>query len=135
MFDGVPATVRNKAAVAGAGRWLDELPTLVAELEREWSFTVGPSYQDATEAFVAPVEFDGGGLAVLKLLVPRGGRDAANEITALRLADGTGCARLLRHDVERGALLLERLGPSLSTLDVPLISRHEILCAVAGKHR
>jgi len=133
MFDGVPATVRNKAIVAGAHQWLDDLPALVSDLEREWAFTVGPSYQDATEAFVAPVEFDGGGPAVLKLLVPRGRDDAANEITVLRLAGGTGCARLLREDVGRGALLLERLGPSLSTLDLPLTVRHEILCAVASQ--
>ena len=51
--------------------------------------------------------------AVLKLIVPRGGDAAAHEATALRLAGGEGCARLLREDLERGALLLEKLGRSL----------------------
>ena len=50
--------------------------------------------------------------AVLKLIVPRGGDAAAREATALRLAGGEGCARLLREDLERGALLLEKLGRS-----------------------
>jgi streptomycin 6-kinase len=133
MIDGVPATVRAKADVAGAQRWLADLPDLVAELERDWSITVGPPYQDATEAFVAPTAGPDGGLAVLKLLVPRGDDNAANEITALRLAGGTGCARLLRDDVTRGALLVERLGPSLSTLDLPIGTRHEILCTAASQ--
>jgi hypothetical protein len=38
----------------------------------------------------------------------------------LRLAGGSGCARLLRADVPRGALLLERLGRSLHELALPL---------------
>jgi streptomycin 6-kinase len=48
-----PPVVRNKALAAGAARWLDELPGLIAGLEREWGITVGPPYPDATEAFVA----------------------------------------------------------------------------------
>src|SRR5436305_5877009 len=71
--------------------------------------------------------------AVLKLIVPREGDDAANEIAALRLAGGEGCARLLREDVERGALLVERLGRSLSELGLPIDRRHEILVAVAAR--
>jgi streptomycin 6-kinase len=40
---------------------------------------------------------------------------------------------LLRADVDRGALLLERLGPSLFDLGVPIRERHEILCATAAR--
>jgi streptomycin 6-kinase len=69
--------------------------------------------------------------AVLKLVVPRAEAAALNEITALRLTDGQGCARLLRSDVGRGALLLERLGRSLSELQLPVKRRHAILCSVA----
>jgi hypothetical protein len=35
--EGVPAVVRNNAVAAGAAAWLDELPALLAHLEREWS--------------------------------------------------------------------------------------------------
>ena len=38
---------------------------------------------------------------------------------------------LLRDDPGRGALLLERLGPSLYDLGLPVEERHEILCATA----
>jgi streptomycin 6-kinase len=50
---------------------------------------------------------------VLKLMIPRPGDHARHEITVLRLAAGDGCARLLRADEPRGALLLERLGRPL----------------------
>lgn len=131
-FD-VPAVVRNKAAALGASAWLDALPSLVALLEQEWSFTVGAVFADATEALVTAAVLSDGTPAVLKLLVPRSSDAARHEITVLRLAGGTGCARLLRADETRGALLLERLGRSLHELALPIGRRHEILCTAASR--
>ena len=56
------------------------MPELVGALAEEWSLTVGRVFADGTEALVAEA----------------------------RCADGT--AAVLREDVARGALLLERLG-------------------------
>jgi streptomycin 6-kinase len=128
----VPATVRSTARSVGADDWLAGLPALVEALERDWDMTVGPPYEDATEAYVAPATLAGGDPAVLKLMVPRAqGRHAGNEMTVLRLADGQGCVRLLRHDEGTGAMLLERLGQSMYRLRLPIEERHEILCQVA----
>lgn len=129
----VPAVVRNKALAAGAARWLADLPELVAHLEREWSITVGRAYEEATEAFVTDATLADGTPAVLKLLIPRDGDDTGNEATVLRLANGEGCVRLLRADAARDALLLERLGRSLSRLGLPIRRRHEILGDTAAK--
>jgi len=129
----VPPVVFNKAHAVGAAQWVRDLPELVAGLEREWSITVGRPYQDATEAFVAEATQRDGSAAVLKLVVPREGDAAQHEITALRLTDGEGCARLLRADPARGALLLERLGRSLVELGLPIGRRHEILCSAAAR--
>jgi streptomycin 6-kinase len=154
----VPAVVRNKAVALGASAWLGALPGLVAELAEDWGFTVGAVFGDATEAFVAEVFLTAtstagarqadGAPAVLKLLIPRpaGGAPSSpagmpglstdvtrNEITALRMAGGSGCPRLLRSDESRGALLLERLGRSLHDLALPIGQRHEILCAAASR--
>lgn len=129
----VPETVRRKALAVGASQWLDALPSVLADLERDWSISVGSTYEEATEAFVAEAVLDGGVPAVLKVLVPRDRDAASNEITVLRLTDGAGCARLLRHDAARGALLLERLGRPLRELALPIRRRHEILCAVASR--
>jgi streptomycin 6-kinase len=125
----VPEVVRQKALGAGAASWLDDLPSLVASVEQEWSVAVGDAYSDSTEAFVAKATCEDGTPAVLKLLVPRSGDAAENEITVLRLTRGEGCVRLLRDDPARGALLLERLGPSLYELGQPIGRRHEILCS------
>jgi streptomycin 6-kinase len=126
----VPPAVRRKALVVGVPEWVDALPGLVAGLEREWSLRVGRVFPDATEALVAEVVLEGTTPAVLKLVVPQ--PDAArNEATVLRLAGGRGCVRLLRDDVARGALLLERLGPSLHDLRLPVERRHDVLLATA----
>lgn len=132
MFvDRVPEIVRKKALAVGAASWLDELPALVAELEREWAVTIGRPFAGGTEAFVAEATQADGTLAVMKLLIPRDGNAARNEITTLRLTQGKGCVKLLRDDVARGAMLLERLGVSLYELRLPLAERHEVLCAAA----
>jgi streptomycin 6-kinase len=129
----VPEPVRAKAVAAGAAGWLAELPGIVASLERDWGITVGRSYGDATEALVAEATRADGTPAVLKVLVPRAGNQARSEITFLELAGGRGCVSLLRADLGRSALLLERLGPSMSDLRLPLAQRHEALCAAAAK--
>jgi streptomycin 6-kinase len=128
----VPAVVRNKALVAGVPHWVDALPDLVAELEREWDIRVGRAYPDPTEAFVAAATLGDGTPAVLKLLVPRDRDAATNEITVLRLTAGEGCVQLLRGDASRGALLLERLGPSMHDLGLPIAQRHDLLADVAA---
>jgi streptomycin 6-kinase len=115
-----------------AAAWLDELPGLIADLERDWGISVGRPFTGATEAFVAEAAGPGPG-AVLKLMIPRPGDHAKNEITVLRLAGGDGCARLLRADEDRGALLIERLGSSLYDVGLPLARRLEIMCATASR--
>jgi streptomycin 6-kinase len=129
----VPDVVRENALAVGAGVWMETLLELLRSLEADWRITVGRAYPSATEAFVAEAACEDGPPAVLKVLVPRAGDAAANEITALRLADGEGCPRLLREDVSRGALLVERLGRPLYQLGIPVEQRHEILVSAAAR--
>jgi streptomycin 6-kinase len=127
----IPEVVRNKALAAGAARWLEDLPTLVEGLAAEWGLCVERPFADATEAFVAPATREDGTPVVIKVLVPRDEDVARHEIQALRLANGEGCARLLEADVERGALLLERLGRPMVQCGLRIDERHEILCDLA----
>jgi streptomycin 6-kinase len=94
----VPEVVRNRAIVTGSPAWLHGLPSLVAALEAEWGMEVGAAFGDSTEAFVASAVLRDGTPAVLKLLIPRSADIARHEITVLRMAGGSGCARLLRSD-------------------------------------
>jgi streptomycin 6-kinase len=129
----VPDPVAAKARQWGAGAWLAGLPDLVARLEERWSITVGAPFVDATEAWVAEAARANGERAVLKLIVPRPGGAARNEITALRLADGGACARLLDADEAADALLLDRLGPSIAGYGMPLDTRLKIFTSLAPR--
>jgi streptomycin 6-kinase len=125
--------VRNRAIAEGHRAWIDELPGMIHSLEHEWSITLGQSYEEGTEAFVADAVLADGTQAVLKVLVPRreGGFDD-HEATVLRLADGDGCPILYRNDADRGALLMERLGPSMFALSLPYEQRLPALCDAAA---
>jgi streptomycin 6-kinase len=129
----VPDVVRGKALLQGQGAWLDALPQLVAEVAGEWALTTGQVMEGGTEALVIAATGADGKQCVLKLLVPRAADLVAEEMTVLRLAGGDGCVQLLRHDAERGALLLERLGPSMAELAVPFAQRLPILCDLAAR--
>ena len=127
-FD-IPDLLRRTVASAGNESWLSELPDVVDSLAREWSLTIGSSLSGGHVALVVEATLADGTPAVLKIAVP--GQDIRPEALALRLADGRGCAKLLREDVGRKALLLERLGPVMSDLVADPASRHELLCDLA----
>ncbi len=131
MTTSIPAVVRNKAVALGAEQWLANLDDLIACICDDWDLTLGKTFEEGTEAFVAEAFCADGSQAVLKLLIPRYGDEAVNERLVLQLADGQGCATLLRYDAERSALLLERLGPSLYDLGLRYDDRLRILADTA----
>jgi streptomycin 6-kinase len=129
----LPDVVRNKATTLGATAWLDGLDALVEHLCSQWSLRLAATYAGGTEAYVAAATLPDGTECVLKVPIPRPDDAVANERTALRLADGEGCARLLAFDDTTGAMLIERLGRSLFELDYPIERRLEILSAAAQR--
>jgi streptomycin 6-kinase len=129
----LPPEVIARARAYGAERWLLELPDLIAGLERDWSVSVGRAYPGSTEAMVAEATLADGTPAVVKLCVPNRGDFTKDEITVLRLVNGEGCVKLLRADVERSAMLLERLGLPMSELNLAMEQRHELPCAAAER--
>jgi len=125
----IPDQVRRTVMAGGNGAWLDELPGVVDSLAQEWSLTIGTSLAGGHAALVVEVTLDDGTPAVLKIGVP--GRDVGQEAMMLRLANGVGCATLLREDLGRQALLLERLGAPMYDLVADPAKRHDLLCEVA----
>lgn len=130
MLD-IPDEVRNKVIAEGNSPWLDELPVVVESLAQEWSLAIGATLRGGHAALVVEATLADGTAAVLKVGVPGTQRDLAFEATALRLADGDGCASLLRVDLDRDALLLERLGAALYDVVPDPATRHDMLCDVA----
>jgi streptomycin 6-kinase len=105
------ALARNVVGAWGeAGRrWLADLPATLAGVARDWDLATGEPFELSYHYVVAATCGDGTP-AVLKLGVPTGD-SLAREAPALAAFGGCGAARLLRADLGRGALLLERVIP------------------------
>ena len=83
-----------------------ELEQAAREIASEWGLDLGPPYRLARYSFVAPA----GPGAVLKI-TPVEDDESDHEADALELWAGDGAVRLLRRDVGRRALLVERARP------------------------
>ena len=89
--------------------WLERVPRLVSECVDLWDLRLGEPYAAGAAGYTARVDLPDGTPAVLKLIYPH--REAEHEAAALEHLDGVGAVRLLAHDRERWALLLERCEP------------------------
>src|SRR5216683_2903381 len=125
----IPDRVRRRAlAVGEAGvAWLDGLDGLVGDLATEWQLSIGRTLSGETEALVAETTTAEGHDAVLKIAIP-GLDPTASELRTLLAAQGRGYAAVFRHDAARGAMLLERLGPQLNELGLPIDAQIEVIC-------
>jgi streptomycin 6-kinase len=91
---------------------------VVEGIARDWGLRLVPAYESATEAQIHPVTDRDGQTAILKVQFT-GNRESEQEADALAAWNGNGAVRLLRHDRERHALLLERAVPGTSLTHVP----------------
>jgi streptomycin 6-kinase len=107
----LPDRLKRLAQDASGARWLGVLPEIVADLVRLWDLRLGHPYPGANVSYVAPA-VRGGERVVLKVQWPN--EECAHEADALRLWDGNGAVRLLAHDDDRHALLLEHCAPGTS---------------------
>ena len=83
------------------------------DVAAEWGLGLGPRIAAGRYSYLAPA-----GDAILKVIPPED-ESAAQQAEALRLWDGDGAVRLLRHDPARRALLLERVRPGTEASQVP----------------
>jgi streptomycin 6-kinase len=131
-----PVALSLRALGETGGRWLAELPELLASLAADWSLTVGARLDGGRAAYVAEAVTHDGARVVLKVPIPPGIDEvtpAERELTALRLAGGDPYARLIRHDGPRRALLLERLGRPMAGLGWPAGRQLDALTATAAR--
>jgi streptomycin 6-kinase len=130
----VPEGVVRKAVAVGAEgeRWLLELGRVVADLEAEWGLRVGRAITGGSGGFVANAVMADGSDAVLKIAIPDGLEGHCpfeRELQTLLLGDGQGYARVVRADVDRRAMLQERLGRPLSDLALPVDAQIVIIAS------
>ena len=122
----IPERLRRLEEFPGGADWLRRLPQLVAECAGKWSLELEPPFPDANVSLVLPA-----GDAVLKLNFPHW--ESEHEAAALAHWDGHGAVRLLEHDAERRALLLERCRPGTSLLELPERAAYEHAASVVAR--
>jgi streptomycin 6-kinase len=91
------------------GVWLERVPDLVTECVEQWGLRLGEPYEAGAAGYAVRADLPDGTPAVLKLIYPH--REAEQEAEALKVWNGEGAIRLLAHDEERWAMLIERCDP------------------------
>jgi streptomycin 6-kinase len=132
-FDLVPAdlpVVTQLAPMEAARSWLAGLPSLVAQVRDTYGLRLSPPLRSGSCSWVAPAELPDGRPIIVKIGWPH--REMYGEPAALRLWGGRGAVRLLAHDPQRHALLLERCEPGdqLATSAGPAEETLRAGCAV-----
>jgi streptomycin 6-kinase len=123
-----PEKVRRVALGRGQGAWLEGVDALARSVADDWGLTLGATLTGGTEAVVVEASLPDGTAAALKLAIP-GGDPTHKEARVLRAGEGRGYVRLFRHDADRSAMLLERLGPQLAQLGLPYDEQLQAICA------
>jgi streptomycin 6-kinase len=108
----IPDRLRHLAEFPGGPEWLARLPRLVEETTEQWSLELEEPYEYAFVSLAVPA-----GDTVLKIGFPHW--ESEHEASALAHWNGDGAVRLLAHDQERNAMLLERCVPGTSLLELP----------------
>src|SRR5262245_3268336 len=107
MF-GVSAQLRaNCSKTPERMDWLGRLPSIVQELEKQWSLTLGEPLggDEVSASWVCGATLSDGSPAVLKVGMPH--MEGEHEIHGLRFWNGEPTVRLLKADQDAGAMLLE----------------------------
>lgn len=108
-------------------RFVDALPRTVEELLDGWRLEPDGAPLHGECALVLPVRTDDGAEAVLK--VGFVDEESRHEHLTLATWDGRGAVRMLRADPARGALLLERAGPTALT-SRPVLEACEVVAGL-----
>lgn len=110
--------------------WLARLPALAESMLTRWDLTLDGESMHGACALVLPVRRASGEQVVLKIAWPH--EEAEHEALALSMWDGAGAVRLLAHDTDAWAMLLERLDPHTTIEREPL---PEALAVIASMIR
>ncbi|MDG4805971.1 aminoglycoside phosphotransferase family protein [Micromonospora sp. WMMD1120] len=112
-----------------AGRdWLATIPDRLRECAEQWSLRLGPPFPQAYASLALPAHLPDGTAAVLKVQYPD--EDSRHEAAALAHWNGDGAVRLLAHDGQRRALLVERCQPGTPLHDLPMDSALDAVIAL-----
>lgn len=115
----IPEKVRRNLVLyfGKMGRsWLDALPELLATLSARFELRLHQPFPNLSINIVIPATRNDGTEVVLKVGVPN--KELLTEAESLHLFAGNNAVRLLDDDVKNGGLLLERISPGTSLLQL-----------------
>ncbi|KUG57131.1 hypothetical protein AVL62_15175 [Serinicoccus chungangensis] len=120
-------------AVARARPWADQewaaallqrFPDVLAATVRRWDLVIERAHTDGVGLPVLEVR-RGGEPAAVKF--DDAGTDLGQQVRVMQAAAGRGYCRVLDHEADLGAALLERLGPSLARTTADGLAQVEVL--------
>jgi len=89
--------------------WAHNLRATIDDLAPRWSFTLGATIEPLSYSFVAAATASDGTAAILRVGYPD--EEQRGALRAMVLYRGEGAARVIEHDYDLGAMLLERVTP------------------------
>lgn len=95
--------------------WLNHTLENISACASDWGLQVGDEMKAGLVGYLVEVQLDNGRPGVLKLREP--GYLMEAEVAALENFAGNGTVRMLHNDLQRGALLLERIEPGTTLGD------------------
>ena len=127
----LPEAVRLKALALGkvGTEWIARLDQQVDALKHQWHITMGKVLEGGSASLVLQATQQDGQPAILKISLPDTATDLLHQAKVLQLANGRGYAKLLAHDHDLNAILVEKLGSSLAQQNLPIIEQIKIICA------
>src|SRR5439155_11530902 len=108
----------------GGADWLARLPGLLEACIERWGLTLEEPVSGVWLSLVLPGRRADGADVVLKLPWPH--RESEHEALALARSAGDAAVRLLEHDADSSALLLERCLPGTPLGDLDLDAQAEV---------
>lgn len=109
-------------------KWLEDLPQLIASVQKQWGIRVDEPFPALTYNYVSPAIQGDGSEAILKLGVP--GPHIEHEAECLHRYDGEGAPFVLEHDSALGAMLIERILPGTNIKELNDITAIEAAVSV-----
>ena len=125
LADPLPEGTRELGQHESGRVWFDQLPLFLDEVVERWQLSIGDAFPDASASLTLRTARVDGEPVVLKLQYPH--REAEHRAAALAQWDGNGAVRLLAHDPDRHALLLELCEPGTPLFELDQDAALEVL--------
>lgn len=127
----IPTEVKSKLGILGeeGSKWLANLNSRVLGIKDKWGLQLGKILKGGSDSLVIEAITNEGNLAILKLSIPDS-FGLRREASILNRANGCGYPKLYQQDSKSAIFLVERLGKSLESLNLPLVKKLAISCQV-----